>query len=132
MEAKTGAMEDEVAGELPHQRSQPFRYLSLSLRFSRVPQGWGWGKAGDQAVPGSGEQESWRAAWRSTFYASFWPLIPCSVGAQATGAYPHLAKGSPKGMGFITHIRHAAGVSYKSICLLAGPTAGTQVSLMNC
>lgn len=133
-EAKTEAMVVEVAGKPPRQWSQPFKVplRYLSLRFSRLPQVRGQGKAGDPAALGSGEQESRRAAWRSTFYASFWPLAPCSVGAQATGAYPHLAKESPKGMRFITHIRHAAGVSYKSIRLLAGPTAGTQVSLMNC
>lgn len=125
-------MVDEVAGELPRQRSQVLRYLCFSLRRTRVPRGWGRGKAGGQAAPGSREREGWRAAWRSTFYASFLPLLPCSVGAQATGAYPHLAKERPKGMGFITYIRHAAGVSYKSLCLLAGPAAGTQVSLMNC
>ncbi|KAM9641149.1 uncharacterized protein ACIBXB_014608 [Morphnus guianensis] len=120
----------EVAEELPRQRSQPFRYLSL--RFSRLPQVRGQGKAGGPAALGSGEQESRRAAWMSTFYASFWPLVPCSAGAQATGAYPHLAKESPKGMRFITHIRHAAGVSYKSIRLLAGPTAGTQAVGFSC
>lgn len=127
-EAKTEATVDEVAEELPHQRSQPFRYL------------WGtfpWGLAGchrSGARGRLGTRPCWerRAAWRSTFYVSFWPLAPCSVGAQATGAYPHLAKESPKGMRFITHSRHAAGVSYKSIRLLAGPSAGTQVSLMNC
>lgn len=57
-DARTEAVVDEVAGELPHQLSQPFRYLGLSLRCSRVPHGWGQGRAGGQARPGSSEQES--------------------------------------------------------------------------
>lgn len=102
-----------------------------------VHQGWGQGrphKAGEggrqgQAVLGSIMQEP--AMWRSTFYGSFTPLIACSAGAQTTGTYPHLANNTPKGMGFIAHIRCAAHISCKKICLLAGPTAGTQVSIMN-
>ena len=128
-EARTEAMVDKVAGEPPHQQSQLFQ---APRPFPGIPQGAA-GLAGEAWWPGCArEPESRRAVQRSTFYASFSPLIPCSAGAEATGAYPHLANGSPKGMGFITHIRHTAGVRCKSICLSAGPCAGTQVSLMNC
>lgn len=56
-ETRTEAMVDEVAGELPRRRSQPFRYLSLSLRCIRVPQGWGQGRAGGQAALGGRGRE---------------------------------------------------------------------------
>lgn len=57
-DTRTEAVVDEVVRGLPHQLSQPFRYLGLPLRCSRVPHGWGQGRAGAQARPGSSEQES--------------------------------------------------------------------------